>query len=142
MEVALGSTVGYSVRFDDQASAAQSEADRTINRSAGGDSARAMQTSASTRIKYLTDGMLLREAMLDKTLSKYSVLIIDEAHERSIHTEILLGIGASRSRLPPPARACNGGLSNEHGVRRRWWCVWVCVRACVRACACACVWRT
>lgn len=105
MEVALGSTVGYSVRFDDQASAAQSEADRTINRSAGGDSARAMQTSASTRIKYLTDGMLLREAMLDKTLSKYSVLIIDEAHERSIHTEILLGIGASRSRPPLPPRA-------------------------------------
>lgn len=104
MEVALGSTVGYSVRFDDQASAAQSEADRTINRSAG-DSARAMQTSASTRIKYLTDGMLLREAMLDKTLSKYSVLIIDEAHERSIHTEILLGIGASRSRPPLPPRA-------------------------------------
>ena len=105
MEVALGSTVGYSVRFDDQASAAQSEADRIINRSAGGDSARAMQTSASTRIKYLTDGMLLREAMLDKTLSKYSVLIIDEAHERSIHTEILLGIGASRSRPPLPPRA-------------------------------------
>jgi HrpA-like RNA helicase len=64
-----------------------------------------MQTSASTRIKYLTDGMLLREAMLDKTLSKYSVLIIDEAHERSIHTEILLGIGASRSRPPLPPRA-------------------------------------
>ena len=66
---------------------------------------RATQTSASTRIKYLTDGMLLREAMLDKTLSKYSVLIIDEAHERSIHTEILLGIGASRSRPPLPPRA-------------------------------------
>ncbi len=87
-----------------------------------------MQTSASTRIKYLTDGMLLREAMLDKTLSKYSVLIIDEAHERSIHTEILLGIGAAALRPQTRRRA---------ELRELWVCTRVCVRA--RACVCVCV---
>lgn len=53
--------MGYSVRFDDQ-------------------------TSHRTVIKYLTDGMLLREAMLDPKLSQYSVIILDEAHERSVNT--------------------------------------------------------
>jgi HrpA-like RNA helicase len=90
-----------------------------------------VQTSASTRIKYLTDGMLLREAMLDKTLSKYSVLIIDEAHERSIHTEILLGIGAAalRPQTRPAGRASRVvGVYARMGARAR-----VCVCACVRA---------
>jgi hypothetical protein len=67
MGVTLGQEVGYSVRFDDC-------------------------TSASTVVKYLTDGMLLREAMGDADLSKYSVIVLDEAHERSLHTDILLGL--------------------------------------------------
>lgn len=60
----IGEEVGYSVRFDECC-------------------------SANTSIKFLTDGMLLREAMIDQALSRYSVLIIDEAHERSLQTDIL-----------------------------------------------------
>lgn len=44
-----------------------------------------------TKLKYLTDGMLLREIMIDSTLSKYSCIIIDEAHERTILTDMILG---------------------------------------------------
>ncbi|XP_042499763.1 pre-mRNA-splicing factor ATP-dependent RNA helicase DEAH10 [Macadamia integrifolia] len=65
--VELGQKVGYSIRFEDV-------------------------TSSSTRIKYMTDGLLLREALLDPLLSKYSVIIVDEAHERTVHTDVLLGL--------------------------------------------------
>ncbi|KAL6528024.1 Pre-mRNA-splicing factor ATP-dependent RNA helicase DEAH10 [Orobanche hederae] len=65
--VALGQRVGYAIRFEDV-------------------------TSSSTRIKYLTDGLLLREALLDPYLSKYSVIIMDEAHERTVQTDVLLGL--------------------------------------------------
>ncbi|KAK4780859.1 hypothetical protein SAY87_016965 [Trapa incisa] len=65
--VGLGQKVGYSIRFDDM-------------------------TSTSTRIKYMTDGLLLREALLDPYLSRYSVLVVDEAHERTVHTDVLLGL--------------------------------------------------
>ncbi|XP_031492999.1 pre-mRNA-splicing factor ATP-dependent RNA helicase DEAH10-like isoform X1 [Nymphaea colorata] len=73
--VELGQKVGYSIRFEDV-------------------------TSSATRIKYMTDGMLLREALLDPLLSKYSVVIVDEAHERTVHTDVLLGIlkGVQKSR--------------------------------------------
>ncbi len=67
MGVELGKQVGYAVRFEDM-------------------------TSSETRIKYMTDGMLLREAIGDPLLSKYSVIILDEVHERTIHTDVLLGI--------------------------------------------------
>ncbi|KAM0858309.1 hypothetical protein ACQ4PT_047911 [Festuca glaucescens] len=63
----LGKKVGYSIRFDDS-------------------------TSSATRIKYMTDGLLLREALLDPLLSKYSVIVVDEAHERTVHTGVLLGL--------------------------------------------------
>ncbi|NXJ08620.1 DHX33 helicase, partial [Odontophorus gujanensis] len=63
----LGRLVGYAVRFDDL-------------------------TSDETRIKFLTDGMLLREAIGDPMLRKYSVVILDEAHERTIHTDVLFGV--------------------------------------------------
>jgi ATP-dependent RNA helicase DHX37/DHR1 len=49
-------------------------------------------TSPSTAIKFMTDGVLLRELATDFLLSKYSVIIIDEAHERSLNTDILIGV--------------------------------------------------
>ena len=67
MGVKLGHEVGYSIRFEDN-------------------------TSDSTVLKYMTDGMLLREFLTDPTLSDYSVMIIDEAHERTLHTDILFGL--------------------------------------------------
>lgn len=48
--------------------------------------------SADTSIKFMTDGVLLRELATDFLLTKYSVLIIDEAHERSMNTDILIGV--------------------------------------------------
>ncbi|KAJ9669456.1 hypothetical protein H2201_000323 [Coniosporium apollinis] len=67
MRCNLGQEVGYSIRFEDV-------------------------TSAATRIKFLTDGLLLREALVDPLLSRYSVIMVDEAHERSLSSDILLGL--------------------------------------------------
>ena len=64
MDVYLGEEVGYSIRFDDC-------------------------TSQKTVLKYMTDGMLLREAMNDHDLHRYSTIILDEAHERTLATDIL-----------------------------------------------------
>jgi HrpA-like RNA helicase len=63
----VGEKVGYSIRFEDKC-------------------------SNKTRIKFVTDGVLLRECMGDPKLSKYSVVILDEAHERSLQTDILMGL--------------------------------------------------
>ncbi|KAL0260930.1 DEAH-box ATP-dependent RNA helicase prp43 [Diplodia seriata] len=67
MDVTLGEEVGYSIRFEDR-------------------------TSHKTIMKYMTDGMLLREAMNDHNLSRYSTIILDEAHERTLATDILMGL--------------------------------------------------
>ncbi|KAG0269632.1 hypothetical protein DFQ27_002853 [Actinomortierella ambigua] len=67
MGVKLGYEVGYQIRFEDC-------------------------TSEKTVLKYMTDGMLLREFMSEPDLASYSVLIIDEAHERTLHTDILFGL--------------------------------------------------
>ncbi|KAG0201524.1 ATP-dependent RNA helicase dhx8 [Mortierella sp. GBA30] len=63
----LGDTVGYTIRFDDN-------------------------TSSRTRLKYMTDGVLLREATMDPMLEKYDLIVIDEAHERTVETDVLFGL--------------------------------------------------
>lgn len=67
MAVKLGNEVGYAIRFEDC-------------------------TSQRTRIKYMTDGTLHREFLSEPDLASYSVMIIDEAHERTLHTDILFGL--------------------------------------------------
>jgi HrpA-like RNA helicase len=59
--------VGYSIRFEDC-------------------------TSEKTLIKYMTDGMLLREFLGEPDLASYSVVMVDEAHERTLSTDILFGL--------------------------------------------------
>ena len=66
--VELGRQVGYSIRFED------------------------MTEPGTTFLKYMTDGMLLREAMNDPNLERYSTIILDEAHERTLATDILMGL--------------------------------------------------
>lgn len=63
----LGQEVGYTIRFEDC-------------------------TSPETRIKYMTDGMLQRECLIDPLCSSYSVVMLDEAHERTIATDVLFGL--------------------------------------------------
>lgn len=48
--------------------------------------------SHSTKIKYITDGMLIREAIADPSLKRYSVIILDEAHERTINSDVLIAL--------------------------------------------------
>ncbi|KZT08914.1 P-loop containing nucleoside triphosphate hydrolase protein [Laetiporus sulphureus 93-53] len=67
MECKLGSTVGYAIRFEDC-------------------------TSTETKIKYMTDGVLLRESLNEGDLDRYSIIILDEAHERSLSTDVLMGL--------------------------------------------------
>lgn len=59
--------VGYTIRFEDC-------------------------TSPETKIKYMTDGMMLRECLIDGDLTQYSIIMLDEAHERTIHTDVLFGL--------------------------------------------------
>ena len=49
-------------------------------------------TSQETRIKYMTDGMLLRECLIDSELSSYSLIMLDEAHERTVSTDVMFGL--------------------------------------------------
>lgn len=68
MDVELGQEVGYCIRFED------------------------CTDKDSTIIKYMTDGVLLRETLTSDDLENYSAIIMDEAHERSLGTDVLFGI--------------------------------------------------
>jgi HrpA-like RNA helicase len=48
--------------------------------------------SYRTKIKFVTDGMLLREAILDSALTSYSIIILDEVHERSVNSDVLMAL--------------------------------------------------
>lgn len=72
----LGQEVGYTIRFEDC-------------------------TGPETNIKYMTDGMLLRECLMDLDLKTYSVIMLDEAHERTIHTDVLFGLLKQAVRRRP-----------------------------------------
>ncbi|KAJ1597959.1 hypothetical protein NDA14_000178 [Ustilago hordei] len=75
MGVRLGRECGYSIRFEDC-------------------------TSEDTVIKYMTDGMLLREFLTEPDLNSYSALIIDEAHERTLSTDVLFWTGQGYCTFP------------------------------------------
>ncbi|KAG1885069.1 P-loop containing nucleoside triphosphate hydrolase protein [Suillus subluteus] len=77
MDVQLGQQVGYSIRFED------------------------MTEPGTTFLKYMTDGILLREAMHDPDLSRYSTIIVDDAHERTLATDILMGVLKTLARRRP-----------------------------------------
>ncbi len=74
--VKLGNEVGYSIRFEDC-------------------------TSDKTKVKYMTDGMLLREFLSEPDLGSYSCMMIDEAHERTLHTDVLFGLVKDIARFRP-----------------------------------------
>ncbi|KAJ1971255.1 hypothetical protein H4R35_005370 [Dimargaris xerosporica] len=76
MGVRLGHEVGYSIRFEDC-------------------------TSDKTLVKYMTDGMLLREFLTEPDLASYSCIMIDEAHERTLSTDILFGLIKDVARYRP-----------------------------------------
>ena len=75
-EQSLFFQVGYTIRFEDV-------------------------TSQETIIKYMTDGMLLRECLIDPDLKQYAVIMLDEAHERTIHTDVLFGLMKNAVRKRP-----------------------------------------
>lgn len=77
--VKLGNEVGYSIRFEDN-------------------------TSEKTVLKYMTDGMLLRELLTEPDLGQYSVLMIDEAHERTVATDIACGLLKDIAKARPDLR--------------------------------------
>ena len=72
----LGQEVGYTIRFEDC-------------------------TNTNTIIKYMTDGMLLRESLLDSEMKQYSLIMLDEAHERGISTDVLFGLLKKAVKLRP-----------------------------------------
>ena len=77
---AVGEEVGYAIRFESQCS------------------------ELRTRIKYMTEGVLIREMMRDPLLSRYSVVMLDEAHERTVFLDVVVGLLAKVQRRRPDLR--------------------------------------
>ena len=95
MECELGRLVGYKIRFEDH-------------------------TSAQTKIKIMTDGILLEELRTDPMLLKYSILVVDEAHERSLNIDFILGLlkdilrQRSDFKVVVSSATINAGLFSEY----------------------------
>ena len=89
--VTLGTRVGYAVRFNER-------------------------HDASTKIKYVTDGMLIRELLSDPLLSRYSVIVIDEAHERTLRTDLLL---ANLKTIQQTRNSYTGGKKGKEPVSKK-----------------------
>lgn len=88
----IGDVVGYSVRFEDN-------------------------TSKKTKIKFLTDGMLLRESMFDRLLMEYTVIILDEAHERTINTDVLFGVIKKAQKIREDRNSIPLKVGFKHGCK-------------------------
>ncbi|OAY76389.1 putative ATP-dependent RNA helicase DHX35 [Ananas comosus] len=102
MGVKLGEEVGYTIRFED------------------------VTNPGVTMIKFLTDGVLVREMMDDPLLTKYSIIMVDEAHERSLSTDMLLGLLKKIQRRRPDLRIIISSatieaksMSNFFNIRRK-----------------------
>ncbi|KAH9578043.1 protein of unknown function DUF1605 [Trypanosoma melophagium] len=94
----VGGEVAYSVRFDDTC-------------------------SSQTRIKYMTDGILLREIQSDPDLLRYRCLILDEAHERTLHGDVLFGLLKSivRRRKKTLSIVVMSATLNAEHFSKFWW---------------------
>mmetsp|Transcript_39093 Transcript_39093/g.124457 ORF Transcript_39093/g.124457 Transcript_39093/m.124457 type:complete len:274 (+) Transcript_39093:187-1008(+) len=96
MRCPLGADVGYAVRFE-------------------------AVSCPETRIVYVTDGVLIREMMEDPLLSQYSVIVVDEAHERSIPTDTLLGLLKKVQKRRPDLRLVISSATLEAETFRRFF---------------------
>lgn len=96
MDVKIGDECGYTIRFEDC-------------------------TSDKTQLKYLTDGMLLREATFDHDLSRYSVIILDEAHERTVATDVLIGLLKAMLKRRPDLKVVVMSATLDAGKFQRYF---------------------
>jgi len=95
--VNLGEEVGYSIRFDGNYDAKK------------------------TKVKVMTDGMLVREMLVDPLLSRYSVLMIDDCHERSLYTDIILGLLKKIRRRRPDLKVIISSATIEADLYYRYF---------------------
>lgn len=94
----LGDEVGYTIRFED------------------------VSDKQKTRIRYMTDGMLFRETLVDPLLTRYSVIMIDEAHERSLYTDLLLGVLKKIRRKRPALRLIISSATLDARAFHEYFC--------------------
>ncbi|KAL4069209.1 Zgc:158828 protein [Scleroderma citrinum] len=94
----LGDEVGYTIRFED------------------------VSDKERTRIRYMTDGMLFRETLVDPLLTRYSVIMIDEAHERSLYTDLLLGVLKKIRRKRPALRLIISSATLDARAFHEYFC--------------------
>lgn len=97
----MGEGVGYSIRFD------------------------SCFSQERTQVKVMTDGMLVREMLVDPLLSRYSVIMVDDCHERSLYTDIILGllkkIRVKRRELKDELKIVISSATIEAGLFHRFF---------------------